>query len=276
MVVGKGVVQQGCVIVPVVGIAEGDGDKGGSHALGGGDQSAACRLGVAGLKADTALVAAQELVVVFHIPLPKGDGLGGDDLRQHGVGQHGAGDERHVVGGGIMPLHLQPIWVGKVGVLKTQVGGLLIHELGKGLHISGDVDGDGHGCVIARAQKEAVEQMAQRQFLVVVQIHRGSLGAHSSGVHGDRFVQVIGLLRGHQGGHQLGDGGDGALCVGVFGIDHTARPGVHDHRAGGGGLKGAGRDGERTKKKKNAQQGGKDRTQPSQCRSPRRRMVTLL
>ena len=108
-------------------------------------------------------------------------------------GQRVAGDQRHVVGGGIVVVIVQPVWIDKVGVDAAQVLHLFVHHLHKTGGIAGGAVlqrhrsvgqlggtvGQGVGGIICGLDGGRVQQVADVDHLI---LGDGDIGAVAEAV----------------------------------------------------------------------------------------------
>ena len=164
-------IEQGCVILPVVPVLQGDADQGLLPSFRAGDQGAASGVGVPGFHTYTPLIAPKQLVVVGQGPTGHMGRAGGDKSLQAFVFQDLLGQQGHIIGGRIMVFVIQPVGIYKVSILHPQAVRPLVHPVHKGLYRPGAAPGNGQGGVVAGGQQQAIEQLLQCQLLSYPEVH---------------------------------------------------------------------------------------------------------
>ncbi len=172
---------------------------------------------------------------------PNCDGPGGADLRHRLIFQARLGKQRHIVGGGVVVVVVEPAGVGKGAVFHPQLRRLLVHHRHKIRLAPRRVASDGHGRVVSRLKQQAVQQSPQGDLLPRLQIDGRTLAAQPLPFDAHYFVQVPRLLYRHQGGEQLRGAGDEPGLVDVVFIEHPAAGCVHKDSAGRVGAHAIGR-----------------------------------
>ena len=136
----------------------------------------------------------------------------GGDPGKEGILQGSAGQQGHIVGGGIVLLGIQAAGGDKVGVVHAQGGRPAVHLRHKGFHTAGNAYRGRPGGVIAAGQQHAHRQRVQGDGIALPQAHAGALHPDGGFIH-SKFLLQIGLLQSQQGGHDLCGAGHGQLPV---------------------------------------------------------------
>ena len=210
------------MVVPVVPVVEGDADQGLPVPDGGGHQGAPRLLREPGFHPHASLTAPKQLIMVDEGAAPNCDGPGGADLRHRLIFQARLGQQRHIVGGGVVVVVVEPAGVGKGAVFHPQLRRLLVHHRHKIRLAPRRVAGDGHSRVVSRLKQQAVQQSPQGDLLPRLQIDGRTLATQPLPFDAHYFIQVPRLLHRHQGGEQLRSAGDEPGLVDVVFIEHPA------------------------------------------------------
>ena len=145
--------------------------------------------GIAGLDADTAVVAPEQLIVSRERPARAGDGFGRDDRAKLFVLQGRLRKTGQIKRGGIVFAAVQTMRVAKVRLRQAQRTGAQIHLPDKRRLGAGDGNSQRQGRVVAGMEHHAVKKIAPRQRLALFQIYAGAFQSDGSIRHGHGSVQ---------------------------------------------------------------------------------------
>ena len=139
-----------------------------------------------------------------------------------------AGDEGHVVGGGQVVVVRQAVCIGEMGMDRPQLGGPLVHQLGKGLQASGNLLGNDVGGIVGRGEHHGVHGVPDGELFPGLQVNGGAPGGdvRRLGAGGEHLV-LLQIFHGQQAGEDLGDAGRGHQLIPVFAVEHLAGVGIH-------------------------------------------------
>ena len=155
------------MIAPVVRVGQRDGDELALAPFRGADENAARVPGIAGLDADTAVIAPKQLVVIGKRPARADRSFGRDDRAELCVLQRCLRKVGQIERSGIIFAAVQPVRVGKVRLRQAQRTGAQIHLADKRCFAAGNGDCQRQGGIIAGMEHHAVEQIAARQRLIL-------------------------------------------------------------------------------------------------------------
>ena len=152
----------------------------------------------------------------------------------HGGGQ----DLGHVGCAGVVVVVVQAAGVHKVRVDAAQLGGLLVHHVGKGLVVAGHVAGQDIGGLVARGQQQAGEKILDGQGLPRHQARGRAVGGDliEVGLRDRLGLVKVCVVKDHQGAHDLGHRGRVAALGGVLVVDDGVGGAVDDHGGAGSEL----------------------------------------
>ena len=164
--------------------------------------------------------------MVVHGAPADGDRPRGRDPHQRFIFQRSLRQLRHIPRSGIVAFVIQPVGIGKGGVLHPQRPGLFVHHGHKAFDAAADVLGNGHRRIVAGTQQQSVQQRFQRQGLPFLQVHGRPL--REGGLPADLHrVGQLPCLHGHQRREDLGGAGNEHFSVGIALIEYPAAAGVH-------------------------------------------------
>ena len=170
----------------------------------------------------------------MHIRVGGGVHGGGDQIPKAGNAQRPLGDQADIVGGGIVILAVQTVGIGKMGIHRTDLTGLLVHQLAEISNAAAaKIVRHDVGRFVGRLQRHAVQQVLHGKGLAALDIavRNGDPLKFVPDVGGGGDIGVGGVgthFQRQRHGHHFGDGSRRAALIGVFLKDH--RSGVQiDH-----------------------------------------------
>ena len=172
----------------------------------------------------------QQRARVGRLAVPHGQAAGGNDLGKQRVLQGGAGQQRHIVGGGVVVLGIQAAGGDKMGVVHAQRSGPAVHLPGKLRKAAAQAHGGGAGGVVAAGKQHPDRQRVQRDGIPLLQSHAGAFRQDGGIVHRKFLLQVLPFQR-QQRGHDLGGAGHRELLVDILRKQHLAA--LRFHHDGG-------------------------------------------
>jgi hypothetical protein len=143
------------------------------------------------------------------------------------IAQQPLGQRHQVRRAGVVALLVEPDRVGVVGVGEAERGGVAVHLGDEARFRAGGGDCEGVGGVVAAAQDQSVEEVADADLLSRPQPHQRLPVFGFVGLGADDLVEWQVLHR-HVGGHQLGGAGDRQRFLGGMRDEDVAGAGV-DH-----------------------------------------------
>ena len=142
-------IQHGRMILPVIGIVDGNRNQASIAALGTGHQNPSRFLGIAGFHAHRAVIAPEKLIVIGIGSPAQSDGLGGHNGVK-GIVFHGLRRENGKIPGCCMVfLVIQAVGIGKMGARHAKGFCAAVHERHKLFHAPRTVDGQRHRRIVA-------------------------------------------------------------------------------------------------------------------------------
>lgn len=212
---GKTIVQKRDVVVPVIRVGDGHGNKRPATALRGTDKNAPGMARVAGLHADAAVIAPQQLIVIDQRPARAADAFCSHDSRKVRVLERRAGQARQIERSGIVFFAVKAVRVGKVRLTQPKRLRAAIHLPDKGRLCAAHGDGQRQCCVVAGVQQHPVQQFTPGERLAALQPHARPL--YPDGQRRDTLtpLQLPGLTD-QKPGHDLGRAGNERALRAVF------------------------------------------------------------
>ena len=224
------------MVAPVVRRVDRHGDEPPPAADRAADQNAPRRLCVTGLDPVRAVIAPEELIVVAEAAAGDARCLCRGNAGKRGL-LHGIGRKiSQIPGGGVVPVVVQAVGVGKVRISQAQGRRAAIHLRHEGGDRAAAVQRQRHGGVVAGLQQQTVEQLLHRQHLAGLQIQRRPFHAAGSGGNRHRFVQRAALCD-EQACHNLRRAGNQAPRPGVLFIEDAPGGAVQQNSAAGRKLR---------------------------------------
>ena len=224
------------MIAPVVRVGQRDGDELALAPFRGADENAARVAGIAGLDADAAVVAPEQLIMVGQRPAGAGDRLRADHRAELLVLQCCLRERGKVARGRVILPAVESMGIGEMRLPQAERLRAQIHLPDEGLFAAGYADGERQRRVVAGMQHHAVEQIPPRQRLAPLQIHTGALQSH--GKRRDRHAPVrLPCLTDKQTRHDLRGACDEGAAVRVLFIERLSRPPIDQSRARGADLR---------------------------------------
>ena len=233
--------------------AQHHGDQAHAVALCRGHQAVAGRFGMAGLDTVHRRVAPEQFVAILLGDAVVGEALLRVPLVVFGkLGDQGARQAGDVSRRGVVLGVRQAGGIDEMAARESQLLGIAVHVIGKGLLGAGQVFGQGHGGIVAALDDHALQQVLHRDLLADLDEHARTRHAPGPFAHRDLVVEADGagldLLEQHIGRHQLGDAGRFHALVGILLCQHPATvivlqdiaPGADGRRLGhwqGSGLR---------------------------------------
>ena len=128
------------------------------------------------------------------------------------------GDQRHIMGRGIMILVRQPVGVGEMGVGAAKLGGPLIHQFHKSVYTAADVFCHCQADLIGGLQHHAVKTFLHGKDFPHPDTDVGTVPFNAvNGVFRECYPLIQGrIFYGKKGGHHFGDAGGVFNRVHVF------------------------------------------------------------
>ena len=154
-------------------------------------------------------------------PLPHRHGFCAHGTGENGIGHGIGGKPRQIPGGRIMIGGIQTVGIDEVGVLQSQLPGLVVHQLRKALDGAAAPDGQRRRRIVAAAEHKPVEQLLDGEHLPLLKIHGAALNTNSLGrdLHP---VENIAPLTYDQGRHDLRGACNQTPVIGIFFIERPA------------------------------------------------------
>lgn len=155
------------MIAPVVRVRNRDGDKHSAITFSSAYENAARVAGIAGLNADTAVIAPKQLVMIRESPARTGYGFGRDGQAELCVLQCSLCKMSKIKCGGVIFTAVQSMRVGKMRLCQTKRAGAQIHLPDKRRLASGYRDRQRQSRIIAGMEHHAVKQVPACQRLAL-------------------------------------------------------------------------------------------------------------
>ena len=227
-------------------VAELDRDEGAAVAAGQADDTVAGRARVAGLHAVRTRIRAQQQVQVPQVQEPAGwPGdpvvLGGDHLREDGIGEREPRERREVADGRVAAV-AQPVRARVPRVAQAEGCGLVVHQPDEVGLAPGDMLGERHGGVVPRPKEQPVQERQHLDALAGAQADVRRRRREGLSTDDDVIVER-GPLQDEERGHDLREARDRTALVLLLRehdparskINQDRRRGAHERQAHGRG-----------------------------------------
>ena len=222
------------MLVPVVTAVEGHGNESVAVTLGGADKASAAAHGIACFPADAGGIGAEQTVVVVQrarvirlFSFREGDLYcrGGPYFLESFIFHTVIGKDGKIFCGGVVLFAVKTVGVFKVGIHKSQLRRLAVHEKGKALDAACDMQGNGSCRIVGALQKQGIQKGMKGKLFSFLQITAGALNTHRLLWNGHDLVRTA-MLQGNDGGHDLGGACHGKALFSVVGKQHGIGVGV--------------------------------------------------
>lgn len=160
------------MILPVIGVIHSDCNQRPPVSPGTAHQYPARGFGITGFHAKNSGDLPQKLIVIGIGSVAKAGRPGSNHLSKylifHGMGRHCSQIFRRSI---ILRI-IQPMRIGKTGVVQFPRLRLTVHCCDEGFHRAGMMHSQCHGCIIAGVKHHAIEKLLHRAALTFLQMHR--------------------------------------------------------------------------------------------------------
>lgn len=156
----------------------------------------------------------------FFIGSPQGIAGRSADLPEFLMFDGFPGNERHVVGGGIMVVAGKSVGIYKMGAGASQLCRPLVHQLRKSFRGSGYLFRNGVGTFVGGFQHDGIETFLYGQNLAFVSCNVAAVifnGIYCI-VGKGHFLTQVQMLQCQQHGHNLGNAGRIHLLIDIFAV----------------------------------------------------------
>jgi len=234
-VMGKSEIEQFRVIVPVVGRAQRHRGELLSVPRRRGDETSARGFGETGFDTVRPFIEPEHFIFVSPDVIPRvvrirgGFAFGFDDFPEHGVFQRIGGQTRQVVRGRHVPVRVQSVGIGEMGVLQSEFFRLAVHHQDEAFLGTAHMFRDGGGGIVAGPKHQSVQQVFQRHLFAEPQIDGRAFFSVCVFADLDHIGQTSVLDR-HDRGHDFRQAGDAHRPVAVFAVQQSTRFNVDQRR----------------------------------------------